>query len=443
MIPDFLGMDLRQLIGSFTYLLELSVSAMLFSRKYEKKPLCGLRLAGMLLLGLIYCMLSAYLRKLFPDSVSAWMIFFRITSYLGISLLVFGMLLVCFREEMFELLITWASAEAARGAFINFYYLLVVLTGHDPLYSNSVLNTGSGIVDYLLYYALFGVFVWFTSGYFTRRSRASANRSDSAVLQIICIGVVIADSVLINAARPFEGESAALAAIFRIAVLLCFLFALGLLLGLIKWNRLGEELTVTEQLLLREKRYYQQSKANIEAINRMTHDLKHRLSDIGNKLNEEELESLRQAMKLYDSNIKTGYEVLDTILYEKQLYCSQNGVRLTCMADGSLVSHLSPSHLYSLFDNAIDNAIEAVRNLPDPESRLCCVSIGKVNSGAEIAVYNYYDASRDDAVTSKSDRNRHGYGIASMRAVAEHYGGTLSVTRQEGIFTVTVFLPQP
>lgn len=443
MIPDVLGMDLQQLIGGLTYLFELSVSALLFARKYEKKPLWGMRLLGMLLAGLAFCMLSAYLRKRIPDDTGFLLILFRIVSYLSISALVFGILLVCFRGETFELLITWASAEAARGVFINFYYLLVVLTGHDPVYSNSVLNTGSGVIDYLLYYALFGVFVWFSSGYFSRHIRASANRSDAAVLQAICVGVVVADSVLINAARPFEGESIALATIFRIAVLLCFLFALGLLLGLIKWNRLGEELTVTEQLLLREKRYYQQSKANIEAINRMTHDLKHRLSDIGNKLNEEEMESLRQAMKLYDSNIRTGYEVLDTILYEKQLYCSQNGVRLTCMADGSLVSHLSPSHLYSLFDNAIDNAIEAVRDLPDPESRLCCVSIGKANAGAEIAVYNYYDVSKDEAMTSKSDKNRHGYGLASMRAVAEQYGGTMSVSRQDGIFTVTVFLPLP
>ena len=441
MITTLFGMDVRQLIGGLTYLFELSLTILFFTRAYKKKSLFGLRLAGIALCGLGYCILFAYLRTLLSDTVDFGLILFRITAYLGIALLLLGGLLFCYREKLFELLIAWASAEAARCAFANIYYLLIVLTGHDPVNSNSILPIYIPFVDFLLYYVLLVLSILYPSRVFSRRNRANINRSDTITLHGISIGIVLADSVLLSAARPFESESFGLALAFRISSLFCFLYALGLLLGLIKWNRLSEELTVTEQLLLREKRYYQQSKANVETINRMTHDLKHRLNSIADKLNEEELQSLRQAMELYDSNIKTGYEVLDTILYEKQLYCIQNGVRLTCMADGSLVKHLSPSHLYSLFDNAIDNAVEAVRKLPDPESRLVCINIDRVSNGTEIVVYNYYDAAGDVEDTSKSDRNRHGYGIASMRSVAEQYGGTFSIRKQDGIFTVTVFLP--
>lgn len=441
MISTLFGMDVRQLFGGLSYLLEMFIAVQLFTGACEKKSLYGFRVAGMFLAGLLYCVLFAYLRTLFSDTVDFGMILFRITAYLGISLLMLGMLLVCYHEDPFELLIAWAAAEAMRGVFTNLYYLIIVFTGHDPVYSNSILPISNVIIDYLLYYGLLISSMIVPTQVFSRRRKAISSRGDSTALNGICIGIVFVDNILLSAARQFESESAALALTFRIAILLCFLFALGLLLGLIRRNRLSEDLAVTEQLLLREKRYYQQSKANIEAINRMTHDLKHRLNDIGNKLNEEELHSLREAMELYDSNIKTGYEVLDTILYEKQLYCMQNGVRLTCMADGSLVKHFSPSHLYSFFDNAIDNAVEAVRKLPDSESRLVCINIGRATNGAEIVVYNYYDAAGDVEDTSKSDRNRHGYGIVSMRSVVEQYGGTFSIRKQDGIFTATVFLP--
>ncbi|MBR6314466.1 MAG: GHKL domain-containing protein, partial [Clostridia bacterium] len=117
------------------------------------------------------------------------------------------------------------------------------------------------------------------------------------------------------------------------------------------------------------------------------------------------------------------------------------GVRLTCMADGALLKSISPSLLDSLFDNAIDNAMEAVLRLDDPESRLVALTVSREGELAEIVVRNLYDASSDDAVTAKADKNRHGYGIASMKTAAERCGGTLMIDRSDGIFTLTVRIP--
>ena len=437
----YFGLDLRQLIGGLSYLLEITIAVLLFSASYRKKKFFALRFAGMLLAGILFCFGTAYLRTLLSDRPDFGFLMFRFFSYAFLSLEALLVLLVCYQEDSFELTIAWATLEASRGAFYNLYYLLVVATGHDPVNSNTVFPTGSNGLDMLIYYIFFLAAMILLSILFRKRSKALSNRHDYMVLNGICAGIVFADNLLLSCARPFESESLALATAFRCAVLFCFVFALGLLLGLLKWNRLSEELSVTEQLLLREKRYYKQSKANVEAINRTLHDLKHRLSDIENKLTSEEMDSMRQAMALYDSNIKTGNEVLDTILYEKQIYLSRNNVRLTCMADGSALRSMSPSHLYSLFDNAIDNAMEAVLKLPDPESRLVCVNVAKAGHTAEIVIYNFYDPASDASTTSKADINRHGYGLASMRAVAERYGGTMEIIKKDGIFTVSVKIP--
>lgn len=440
-ITHLFGMDVRQLFGGLMYLVELLIAMLLFARGYQKKKPYILRLIGMLFCGILFCVGMAYLRTLLSDKVDFGFLLFRFIAYAGLSILILVTLLVCYSEDAFELTIAWAAIEASRGAFSNLYYLLIVATGHDPVNSNSILPIENQGIDTLLYYVLFIAVILGLSSLYKKRRRASKNSSDSFILNIICIGIVFIDNLLLSCARPFESESIALAVAFRSAILVCFLFALGMLLGLLKWNRLSEDLSVTEQLLLREKRYYQQSKANVEAINRIVHDLKHKLNDIEGKLTKDEMDSMRKAMALYDSNIKTGNEVLDTILYEKQLYLDRSNVRLSCMADGSALRFMTPSHLYSLFDNAIDNAMEAVLKLPDPESRLVCVNVAKNGGFAEIVIYNYYDSSIDTKDTSKGDKNRHGYGLASMRAVAEQYGGTMTITKKDSIFTVTIKLP--
>ncbi|MBQ9188306.1 MAG: sensor histidine kinase [Clostridia bacterium] len=441
-VADTLGIGIRHLMSYFLYITQMTLTMLLFARAYRRKRLYPLRLAGMLAGGLALSLLIAKWRTAIPDEITAGLILFRIFSYFVLSAYVYGMLLVCCAETPFTLAICWAAVTAAAGVFTNFNYVLVFAAGNDPMQSMSFLPTGNWLTDLLLYYGLLVVFLLIVSHLFVKQApRFAENTRDNAVALLLCIGVVLVDDVMMNVSRPFEPESAMLALCFRIAILVCFLFALGLLLGLIKWNRLGTELTVTEQLLLREKRYYRQSKANVESVNRMLHDLKHRLNDIGDKLTTEELNDLRRAMALYDANIKTGNEVLDTILYEKQLYCQQNGVRLTCMADGALLKSVSPSLLYSLFDNAIDNAMEAVLRLDDPESRLVALTVSREGEAAEIVVRNLYDPASDAAVTAKADKNRHGYGIASMKTAAERCGGTLMIDRADGIFTLTVRIP--
>ncbi len=437
-----LSIDIRHLMSYLMYSVQLLLSTLLFARAYRRRKLFVLRLLGMILCGLGLVLGIAKLRTGISDDITPQLLLFRCLSYFCILTFAFLLLLACYREQPFELAICGASICAACGIFTSFDFVLVFLTGHDPMTSMSIFPTGDGRLDLLIHYALFVAYLIGMSLLFVRRARFNANSRDNAVVLILCIGVVLIDDVLLNVSRPFEPESAALALCLRLGVLLCFLLAFGLLMGLIKWNRLGEELNITEQLLLREKRYYQQSKANVEAVNRMLHDLKHRLNDIEGKLTEEELSSMRHAMALYDANIKTGYEVLDTILYEKQLYCQKNDVRLTCMADGQLLAHLTPSHLYSLFDNAIDNAMEAVLRLPDPESRIVSVTVTDENTAAEIVVCNLFNPITGHETTSKPDKNRHGYGLASIRTIAESYGGTMHISTENDLFTLTVRLPK-
>ena len=45
---------------------------------------------------------------------------------------------------------------------------------------------------------------------------------------------------------------------------------------------------------------------------------------------------MEKEIKIYEAQNKTGNKVLDAVLTSKSLYCQNNGIGLTCVADGSV-----------------------------------------------------------------------------------------------------------
>ena len=45
--------------------------------------------------------------------------------------------------------------------------------------------------------------------------------------------------------------------------------------------------------------------------------------------------------------------------------------------------------------------------------------------------------------TTKADTKYHGYGLKSMKMVAEKYGGTMSINAEDEMFTLSIVIPVP
>ena len=147
---------------------------------------------------------------------------------------------------------------------------------------------------------------------------------------------------------------------------------------------------------------------------------------------------------IYDSILKTGNEILDTVLTEKSLLCNQNGVKLSCIADGGLLSFMDAVDLYTLFGNALDNAIEAVLPLPE-EERMIDLQVRQKAGQILIHITNRFAGSlevgEDLPKTSKEDTGHHGFGPKSIRAVVEQYGGILNWNATDLLFTLRITIP--
>ncbi len=155
----------------------------------------------------------------------------------------------------------------------------------------------------------------------------------------------------------------------------------------------------------------------------------------------EETAALREAIDIYDNNIHTGSEIVDTVLYQKALLARSSNVQFTWMCDGDAVRFMEPSRLYALLSNALENAIEVVTPLPESK-RVILLHIRREGADAVIETTNYFDpAVMSENGTAKQDKTHHDFGIKSMRFIAEEYGGAVSTSQTGDMFFLTVRLP--
>ena len=141
-------------------------------------------------------------------------------------------------------------------------------------------------------------------------------------------------------------------------------------------------------------------------------------------------------------------EVLDTILTEKSLYCEGHGITLGCIVDGASLSFMPAADLYSLFGNALENAIEAVERLDDPERRSVGLTVKRAGDMVSVHVENYFDGkvefgSEGLPLSRKGDSLNHGYGVRSMRMIVEAAGGSFTTRATGDVFHLDVLLPVP
>ena len=164
-------------------------------------------------------------------------------------------------------------------------------------------------------------------------------------------------------------------------------------------------------------------------------------------MDEAALKEITDAVSIYDAGINTGNQVLDVIVTDRSIYCDSTGIRFGCMIDGAPLEFISSMDMVSLFGNLIDNAIEAVKNLEDPEKAIINLNVRTQNGMILIHCENYFssDLTMVDGlpVTTKDDPVFHGYGVKSMRYVAEKYGGTLSFVADGDVFNTNVMIPIP
>ena len=233
------------------------------------------------------------------------------------------------------------------------------------------------------------------------------------------------------------------------AMIFCF-YALWVEADRKKKAELEAKLLLEQQCFVKYKEQYEMSQENINLINHKCHDLKHQIAALRHiedkHARDEQIKELEKAVFIYDAMVHTGNEVLDTIMTEKSLYCERNGIVLACVADGQAVAGMNPVDIYTIFGNALDNALECVAKFEDKTKRTISVIVTERANMLLFQFENYYETlsgSGEKGFRSTKEQNGyHGFGLKSIEHTAEKYGGIMNVCTDNHIFLLQVMIPK-
>ena len=271
--------------------------------------------------------------------------------------------------------------------------------------------------------------------------------------QILIALIVVVASVFIYLIAMREVRAASASPLLMVLVqlfsMIIALLAFMLEFGLLANRRLMTERDEIKRFLDKESEQYRVDQNRIEAINIKCHDIKHHLSLLRTMDDKEEkekyIDGLEQAVLFFENNIKTGNKTLDMLLSEKALQCERDHIQLSCIADGQALQFMEGLDVYSLFGNAIGNAMESVKNLQDAQKRLITLKVNVKNKFLCINIENYFENALtfEDGLprTTKQNQDLHGFGMRSIRYTVEKYNGNLVIDTKDNIFSLGIYIP--
>lgn len=210
-----------------------------------------------------------------------------------------------------------------------------------------------------------------------------------------------------------------------------------------------KELEAMNNVLHNQYVQYKQSKNSIELINQKYHDLKHQIDVLRKETDtdkkKEWLNSIESEIEEYEAQNKTGNSVLDTILTSKNMICQQNDIQFTCVANGKLIDFMDVRDICSIFGNALDNAIESAKKIKDKDKRLIHTAVSKKKGFVYVKFENYYEEKlsfkKGFPLTTKENKQYHGYGLKSIRHITNKYHGNIKIYTEDNWFELNLLFP--
>jgi hypothetical protein len=209
------------------------------------------------------------------------------------------------------------------------------------------------------------------------------------------------------------------------------------------------ELLRMENLIKKQHDSYLNTLNSVESVNRKYHDLQHILRGIDSMRNMEEVKAFIKTVEGeildYELICNTGNRTLDIILSERMRESKGKGIRMHVHADGQGWDLVKDADIATIFGNALDNAIENTEKNDDSSTRLIDVRTGRMNDMLIARFENRFthvlEKKQTKLITTKDDKQNHGYGLQSIELTVNKYSGEVDINTDHGLFTLTVIIP--
>ena len=424
----------------------------LFSYSFKRKKMFVLRLIlsivtiGSITNGIAYGMFYGFTHGI-ETSLRNVELMRMSANVLSLSLGI-GTLFVCFKEKPSLILFATIMGYACNGLGASAYAMLTDVLHVGDVYSFVYGNfsTLSYVLFFVVHFIVFFTMLFTCAKPFEKTAKiVDKNINKSIIIMFVLFAFTMTGIQGSNVFQSGYNESTlkAVSYTFNGIVALLYVIIIFTLRFILVWAHNMQEKEAEKAFFDSYKEKTELQEKNMELINLKCHDMKHQLRTLleGQNLDAAFIEETQKAISVFDAQVKTGNETLDTLLTQKSLVCDANKIQLTVMLDGGALSFMSVQEINSFFGNAIDNAVEYLLTVEE-EKRFIRISSSQNGSIFTIRVENYCDVAlsfRKNGLpeTTKEDNGYHGFGTKSIKTIAQKYGGDASFDRKDDLFIVT------
>ncbi|HCC35927.1 MAG TPA: hypothetical protein DEQ02_10040 [Ruminococcaceae bacterium] len=278
--------------------------------------------------------------------------------------------------------------------------------------------------------------------------------SSSLILSILPISsIIVIFQLVVNSQLNHASSDSSIIVLIEVVSLFASNIAVfGIFEQQMEAQNERERMRITEQQILHQTAYYKDMVEQQGEVREIRHDLKNCLSSLASYLRVNDFQQVAEYSKKIDKmadslkmQVNTGYQALDIIFWGKVRLAEHCGVNFSYSLFMPEDMRVDEMDLCIILANALDNAIEACKKIEEPGRRK--ISLVLKTEGDYISIYIENSTGKKVIVpegglvkTTKEDAKNHGFGLQSIKNLAEKYNGDMAVSSDEQIFMLSVLL---
>lgn len=194
---------------------------------------------------------------------------------------------------------------------------------------------------------------------------------------------------------------------------------------------------------------YQDLQDCYERSIRIVHDAKKHISAIEGLIKDENYyvaeqykSSLYKELDKLEPVFKNKNKILTVIINNELIKAEKYDIKMEIIIDDVNIDFLTDIDITTIISNILDNAIEAVSELPENKRKIVFIIKEKMNC-LIIHSENYYaDISMSAPNKFKSTKNGHnGIGLKNIESAVNKYGGVYSIELKDEMFKNLITIP--
>lgn len=385
----------------------------------------------------------AYSWSLIPYINSVTSIIFSILFFFIAFFGLIGSLMACFKVNI-QAAMFLGTAGYAMQHFT--YKLIQIVIGSIEKGIPSFVDNNYGI------YGIYASFVIISLPIFYNMFGKKIHKNETLIIEdsrllIISIILIICTVILNLIYESFvKVSNLTLFIVGCLFDMVCCFLTLFIEFEMLKSKEISEAYIQMKTIWESEKKQLEISKENMDYMKILAHDLKHELNESTLLISKDKVDELNRRIAAFGNSIKTGNDILDLVIAERTLIVQKENINLSIIADGSVLSNMKQSDCYSLFMNIMDNAIDAVKELPKDQRE---ISLAVRESMGMILIHevnpfkgtlNFKDGLPQ---TTKGDSMYHGLGTKSIKGIVDSYSGDCEISiKDNNIYVLNILLPK-